>query len=1088
MSFYPDSHSTGLGSIEDDNPFADLPSKNNTVIQSSSFDLNLNHQQEDEQQQEEAEAEEEEEEEERTTTTAATATATATGLTDFSSTDDDQELGFDGKPIIIPDHHLSSFTSSAAITTTGLDLDYQTSPDQQLFKFNNDQLESSYQEPFQDLIPSSSSSSSNQFNYQSTNSSPNQLTQSVPEQQLTPQQHHHPETEQHQTIPASELPPEPQPPLFRPFGVSATLTSSSNITDHLDQPISPSNPTTSSRPALPDILGGGSLAGSLLLPDSRASLPAFKKSSPKSSKPIQKNENNQPALASNSNSPSRTQPKPYRPLGLKIPQPKPIIINPEPPAASNTEPAQNQKTVEPQSNQSTRATSPPPQEQNKIEPDATSTAIASSSDQSNPNDHPDPQQTQKDAVDPSKDTVKDEEEDPEGKGKEVVSPTSPSGNPPVPQETKTGLSIVVPPPSSLLPSLVPTNTVGDHPQAIQPVQNSGPSDGETQDPPREQSAPDPSADAPPQAVQTDQPGPEQKPAHPPDSDSEDERPLASVREGLVQQQQQQQQQGRAPLSRPNSSSLPGPNLAQYPTPTPVPTAPLPLYKCSVGDPQKMGMINDIHTVYTVKTVATDPNSSGPLKASSTVLRRFRDFVWLFDALVSNNPGIIVPPIPDKNLRHRFQEGFIAARRVALEFFLQKTVNHPMLTSDPDLKLFLESDAFGLEIKHRKHDSSPQTGWLANIAGPRFVETDEFFENRKVALDTLEGQLKVLQASLTAASKARRAMAQSLSELAEGLQVLSTSDLSKPVRNTIERLAGLHRQAHQWALDQATNELESLITTVEAYARLTNSVRLTFNGRVKSWDKLQYAINHLKKIQSNHEKIKRSCSPNDQSTALMYSLAELEEAERRAHEARNEFADVSKLIKAEFQRFDQEKVEDFKLSICSFVDGLTDRQRQIVKVWQEYYQVLQVLSKQNADANSAPHHPNNSKNDNGSSKSNTNQSEAVQPSTQKTTTSSSAVVPEAGPEPHPSSSAPDPTSASSVENLTRDLDLNKDHESSFSPSESHDQHDLLQEQQPLIVPDDAAVWADVSKSDPSPPSSSQLENHAGLPSYDHDDHP
>jgi sorting nexin-1/2 len=137
-------------------------------------------------------------------------------------------------------------------------------------------------------------------------------------------------------------------------------------------------------------------------------------------------------------------------------------------------------------------------------------------------------------------------------------------------------------------------------------------------------------------------------------------------------------------------------------------------------------------------------------------------------------------------------------------------------------------------------------------------------------------LKVLQSSLAAASKARRAMAQSLSELAEALQVLSTSDLSKPVRNTIERLAGLHRQAHQWALDQATNELESLITTVEAYARLTNSVRLTFNGRVKSWDKLQSALNHLRKVQANHEKIKRSCAPSDQSTALMYSLAELEE--------------------------------------------------------------------------------------------------------------------------------------------------------------------------------------------------------------------
>ncbi|OAV89854.1 hypothetical protein PTTG_08148 [Puccinia triticina 1-1 BBBD Race 1] len=1060
MSFYP-SENTGLESIEDDNPFADLPSKNShtttatTLHQSSSFDLNLNlnHQ---------------EEEEEITSKR-----LSLNQSNDFVTSADDQELGFDGKPLIIPD--LASFTSSA-VETSRIDEDYQTSPDQQLFKFNNDQLESSYQQPFQDFI---SPSSSNQFNYQSEHSSPSHPTE--PAEQPAPPQGH-PVLDHHQTI-RSEPPPEPPRPLFRPFGVSATLTSSSPTTDHLDHPISPSNPTPNSRPALPDILGGGSLSGSLLLPDARASLPAFKKSSPKLSRIVQKIDSDQYPTGSNPSSQPPTQAKPYRPLGLKIPQPKPIIINPQP-APATTEPVQNQKIVEPQSNQSTRSTSPPTPKHENFEParPTTSAAVEPSFDRSNVN-NPDPQPAQKDAAknaveDAAKDAVKDVATDvandtakeEEENANEVASPTCPTGDLSASQEVKTGLSIRVPLPSSSLPSLVPTSADGDHPQATQPDQRRGQQDGESQDPAGEQSGPDPSAGAPPQAVQTDASAPEHKPAHPPDTDSEDERPLASVREGLVQQQQQQQQQhhhqGRTPPSRLNSSSLPGPNLPHYPTATSAPTAPLPLYKCSVGDPQKMGMINDIHTVYTVKTVATDPNSSGPLKASSTVLRRFRDFVWLFDALVSNNPGIIVPPIPDKNLRHRFQEGFIAARRVALEFFLQKTVNHPMLTSDPDLKLFLESDAFGLEIKHRKHDSTHQTGWLANIAGPRFVETDEFFENRKIALDTLEGQLKVLQASLTAASKARRVMAQSLSELAEGLQVLSTSDLSKPVRNTIDRLAGLHRQAHQWALDQATNELESLITTVEAYARLTNSVRLTFGGRVKSWDKLQYAINHLKKIQANHEKIKRSCSPNDQSTALMYSLAELEEAERRAHDARNEFADVSKLIKAEFQRFDQEKVEDFKLSICTFVDGLTDRQRQIVKVWQEYYQVLQVLSKQNADATSAPHHANNSnKSNNGNGNNDANvQPVPVQPAPMTT----SPVVPQAPEEPHHSSATLEPAS-SPVDDPAREPDLDRDHHASLSPSDS--QHQQQHEHQPLVVPDDAAVWADVSQSSPSPLSSS-----------------
>lgn len=53
---------------------------------------------------------------------------------------------------------------------------------------------------------------------------------------------------------------------------------------------------------------------------------------------------------------------------------------------------------------------------------------------------------------------------------------------------------------------------------------------------------------------------------------------------------------------------------------------------------------------------------------------------------------------DEPFTGRFQTDFIAARRIALEIFLHKTANHPMLASDPDLKLFLESDTFTLEVR------------------------------------------------------------------------------------------------------------------------------------------------------------------------------------------------------------------------------------------------------------------------------------------------------------------------------------------------------------------------------------------------------
>lgn len=63
----------------------------------------------------------------------------------------------------------------------------------------------------------------------------------------------------------------------------------------------------------------------------------------------------------------------------------------------------------------------------------------------------------------------------------------------------------------------------------------------------------------------------------------------------------------------------------------------------------------------------------------------------------NNPGVVVPPTPEKNPFGRFDDNFVKQRRLALEKCIQKTANHPVLGKDPDLKMFLESDGFALDV-------------------------------------------------------------------------------------------------------------------------------------------------------------------------------------------------------------------------------------------------------------------------------------------------------------------------------------------------------------------------------------------------------
>jgi predicted Holliday junction resolvase-like endonuclease len=53
-----------------------------------------------------------------------------------------------------------------------------------------------------------------------------------------------------------------------------------------------------------------------------------------------------------------------------------------------------------------------------------------------------------------------------------------------------------------------------------------------------------------------------------------------------------------------------------------------------------------------------------------------------------------------------------------------------------------------------------------------------------------------------------------------------------------------------------------------------------------------------------------------------------QAERRALEAKHEYDHVSRLVKTEVARFEQERIEDFKNSLHAFLEGMISRQKEV----------------------------------------------------------------------------------------------------------------------------------------------------------------
>jgi sorting nexin-1/2 len=186
---------------------------------------------------------------------------------------------------------------------------------------------------------------------------------------------------------------------------------------------------------------------------------------------------------------------------------------------------------------------------------------------------------------------------------------------------------------------------------------------------------------------------------------------------------------RGGARNPPPVALPGPTPQRaIPPSVPVEEAAKVSFDIAVGDPHKVGDLTSAHIVYSVRTKTTSKAYRQP---EFQVTRRYSDFLWLYNALHSNNPGIIIPPPPEKQAVGRFDNNFVESRRMALERMLNRIASHPTLQQDADLKLFLESETFSVDIKHKEKNANPlateSKGFFGNAfsgVGPKFIETDE----------------------------------------------------------------------------------------------------------------------------------------------------------------------------------------------------------------------------------------------------------------------------------------------------------------------------------------------------------------------------
>ncbi|KAM3828408.1 sorting nexin-1 [Vipera latastei] len=380
------------------------------------------------------------------------------------------------------------------------------------------------------------------------------------------------------------------------------------------------------------------------------------------------------------------------------------------------------------------------------------------------------------------------------------------------------------------------------------------------------------------------------------------------------------------------------------------------FELSVGvsDPEKIGDGMNAYVAYKVSTQTTLPMFRSQ---QFSVKRRFSDFLGLYEKLLEKHAqlGIIVPPPPEKSLigmtkvkvgkEDSSSTEFLEKRRAALERYIQRTVSHPTMLQDPDVREFLEKDelprAFGtqtlsgaglLKMFNRATDAVSKMTIKMN-------ESDIWFEEKLQEVEGEEQRLRKLHAVVEMLVSHRKELSLNTSQFAKSLAMLGSSEDNTALSRALSQLAEVEEKMEQLQQEQANSDFFLLAEVLSDYIRLLAAVRAAFDQRMKSWQRWQDAQVTLQKKRETEARLLWANKPDK----LQQAKEEILEWESRVTQYEREFERLSAVLRKEVLRFEKEKTKDFRTHVTKYLETLLHSQQQLVKYWEAFLPEAKAIS-------------------------------------------------------------------------------------------------------------------------------------------------
>jgi sorting nexin-1/2 len=196
----------------------------------------------------------------------------------------------------------------------------------------------------------------------------------------------------------------------------------------------------------------------------------------------------------------------------------------------------------------------------------------------------------------------------------------------------------------------------------------------------------------------------------------------------------------------------------------------------------------------------------------------------------------------------------------------------------------------------------------------------------VYLDALENQLKALMRAMDIVVAQRKGLAEAAGDFSTSLHSLSTVELSPSLSSPLEGLSDLQIRIKELYERQAQQDYLTLGITIDEYIRLIGSIKLAFEQRQKAFHSWHAAESEMQKRKATQDKLLRQ--GKSQQDRLNQLNADAAEAERKVHQSRLLFEEMGRLLKNELERFEREKVEDFKSGVETFLESAVEAQKEV----------------------------------------------------------------------------------------------------------------------------------------------------------------